>query len=234
MRSDRIFSGFFSLLVVNEIVAGYYRDSFELWYLFSKPLLLLSIITYFVAVTRNMPHSFRNWLLAGFLFSWLGDISLMFQSTELYFLLGLASFFLAHVCYIMAFRLWIFDNMEIPLLKRHPWMIVLLVLYGIGYFRLLEPGLGQMKIPVIAYMAVILLMVIMALNRFKKVTRRGYSLIVAGAFLFLLSDSILAYNKFIDRIDFAGIWIMLSYSFAQLLIMRGGAHELRGIWQRDS
>jgi uncharacterized membrane protein YhhN len=234
MRSDRIFSGFFSLLVANEIVAGHYRDTFELWYLLSKPLLLLSIIIYFVAAARNMPHALRNWLLLGFFFSWLGDISLMFQNTEPYFLLGLASFFLAHVCYIMAFRLWIFDNMEIPLLKRHPWMIVLLVLYGIGYFRLLEPGLGQLKIPVIAYMAVIVLMVIMALNRFKKVTRRGYAMIVAGAFLFLLSDSILAYNKFIDRIDFAGIWIMITYSFAQLLIMRGGISELRGIWQRES
>lgn len=227
MRSDRIFAIVFSVLVLNEIAAGTFREDYEWWYLISKPALLLSIIGYFGYRTRMLIHPFRNWLLAGFVFSLGGDVFLMFQKVEIYFLLGLTSFLLAHVAYILAFRLWTYDNLEIPLLKKQPWMVALLMLYGIGFFKLMEDNLGEMKLPVIVYMGVILLMAIMALNRYKKVTRRGFMWVTAGAFLFLLSDSVLAYNKFTDEVPFAGVWIMVTYGFAQWAIMHGGIIELR-------
>lgn len=229
MRSDRIFATLFAFLLVNEMVAGFYRDLYEWWYLISKPLLMLSIIIYFVFQTVRFPHALRNWLLVGFVFSWLGDISLMFQREETFFLLGLASFLLAHVAYIMAFRLWVYDNLEIPMLKRHPWMAFALMLYGVGFFKILEPGLGEMKLPVIVYMAVIILMAIMALNRHRKVSRLGFLFVILGAVSFLLSDSILAYNKFAEDIPWSGVWIMLTYGFAQWAIMQGGVIELRNI-----
>ena len=163
-------------------------------------MLLLSILVYFAYQSRNFPHPLRKWLLVGFFFSWLGDIFLMFQKEETYFLFGLASFLLAHIAYILAFRLWVYDNLEIPLVKRHPWLVFVLMLYGYGFFKVLEPGMGEMKIPVIAYMAVILLMVIIAMNRQRKVSRIGFRWIMAGALLFLLSDSILAYYKFVDDV----------------------------------
>lgn len=227
MRSDRIFVLVFSLLFINEVVAGYFRDDYAWWYLISKPLLLIAILTYFVIQTRNFAHPLRTWLIAGFALSWFGDVFLMFQADEVFFLLGLASFMLAHVAYILAFRLWVYDNHEVPLLKRSPWMAFVLMLYGVGFFKLIEEGLGPMKIAVIAYMAVILLMAIMALNRYKKVSRRGFAYIMAGALSFVLSDSILAYNKFMEPIPYAGVWIMATYCFAQWGIMMGGLCDLR-------
>lgn len=226
MRSDRIFAIIFAVLLVNEIAAGMFRETYEWWYLLSKPALLLSIIGYFGYRTRSLSHPFRNWLLVGFIFSWGGDVFLMFQQTEIFFLLGLASFLLAHVAYIFAFRLWTYDNLEIPLLKKHPWLVFVLMLYGIGLFQILDPNLGDMKLPVIVYMGVIILMGIMALNRYKKVTRRGFIWITTGAFFFLLSDSILAYNKFVEEVPFGGALIMLTYGFAQWAIMHGGIIEL--------
>lgn len=228
MQRDHLFIGLFGVLVVNERLASAYLDTWPEWYLMSKPALLLSIILYFVAATRSVKHPMRFLLLAGFVASWLGDISLMFQKEdEVYFLMGLISFFLAHVFYILSFRYWFYDNHHIPLIKKQPWMMFLLVAYALGLFRLLEPGLGSMKIAVIAYMVIILLMVVMALNRFAKVSRKGFALVFAGALLFLVSDSFLAYNKFAEPVPMAGAWIMLTYSAAQLLIMLGGLHELR-------
>lgn len=232
MRSDRYFSIFFVLLLLNHIWAGHFRDLYEWWYLLSKPALMVSIVVYFLWQCHNFPHQMRNWLVVGFVFSLAGDVLLMFQEKELFFLLGLASFMLAHVAYILAFRLWVYDNHEVPLLKRHPWMAFALMLYGVGFFQLIEGGLGAMKIAVIAYMAVILLMALMALNRHRKVSRRGFALILLGALAFLLSDSILAYNKFQEPIPFGGIWIMTTYAFAQWAIMLGGIIELRGIARR--
>jgi len=228
MRSDRIFTLLFALLFVNEVCAGFWRDTYEWWYLLSKPALLLSILVYFVLQTRSFPHPFRNLLIAGFAFSWFGDGFLMFQAEdEVYFLLGLVSFFFAHIAYILAFRLWFYDNHEVPLLKKSPWLAFVLMLYGLGFFKLIDSALGDMKLPVIAYMAVILLMSLMALNRYKKVSRRGYALVLAGALAFLLSDSILAYNKFMEPLQYAGVWIMATYCFAQWAIMMGGLIELR-------
>lgn len=229
MRSDRIFGVFFGLLLANEMVAGAYREVYPLWYFVSKPLLLFAIVAYFWTQTSQYPHGLRNFLLAGFFFSLFGDTFLMFQSQELYFLLGLAAFFVAHVCYILGFRLWTYDNLEIPLVKRHPWLVFVLMLYGYGFYKVLEPGLGQLEIPVIAYMAVILLMVIIAMNRQRKVSRIGFGWVMSGALLFMLSDSILAYNKFIEEVPYSGIWIMLTYGAAQLFIMFGGLVELRRI-----
>lgn len=233
MRSDRIFALVFSLLLVNEVAAGYFRDDFVWWYFISKPLLLVAILIYFVQQTRNFIHPLRNWLIAGFGLSWFGDVFLMFQADEVFFLLGLASFMLAHVAYILAFRLWIYDNHEVPLLKRSPWMAFVLMLYGVGFFKLMEEGLGAMKIAVIAYMMVILLMAIMALNRYKKVSRRGFAYVMAGALAFILSDSILAYNKFMEPVPFSGVWIMSTYCFAQWGIMMGGLNDLRAITRND-
>lgn len=227
MRSDRIFALLFAVLLLNEMAAGMYREIYEVWYLVSKPMLLLSIIVYFVWQTGRFSHPIKRWLILGFVFSWLGDIALMFQATEPFFLYGLAAFLLAHIAYILAFRIWVYDNLEIPLMKRAPWMAFLLMMIGVGYFKVLEPGLGSMKLPVIVYMVVILLMVLMALNRYKKVTRKGFAWVVSGAFAFLVSDCILAYNKFIDPVDYAGVWIMLTYGFAQWAIMQGGLVEVR-------
>lgn len=233
MRSDRIFAFLFSLLLLNEIVAGFYQDIYESWYLVSKPLLMLSILVYFTWQTKGFSHPIKIWLMVGFTFSWIGDVALMFQGIEDFFLYGLAAFLLAHISYILAFRIWVYDNLEIPLIKRAPWMAFVLMLFGVGFFKILEPGLGNMKLPVIVYMIVILLMVLMALNRYRKVSRKGFYWIISGAIVFLLSDSILAYNKFIEPVAYSGVWIMLTYGFAQWAIMQGGLVEWRNLSRKS-
>ena len=51
----------------------------------------------------------------------------------------------------------------------------------------------------------------------------GRTLMIAGAVLFIISDSILAINKFYQSFEYAGIAIMLTYGIAQLLITFGAS-----------
>ncbi|MNR29801.1 YhhN-like protein [compost metagenome] len=82
-----------------------------------------------------------------------------------------------------------------------------------------------MKLPVMVYTFVISMMMMMAAFRNQRVNTLSFNLILAGALCFLLSDSILAYNKFVKGFDFAGVLIMASYMAAQYLITMGAVER---------
>jgi uncharacterized membrane protein YhhN len=92
------------------------------------------------------------------------------------------------------------------------------LLYGVVMLRVLLPGLGRMKAPVIVYMLVIILMAWQALNRWIGTGQEGSALAFAGALLFVISDSILALNRFKRRFPSAQLYIMSTYFMAQWLI----------------
>jgi len=88
-------------------------------------------------------------------------------------------------------------------------------------FLYLKPNLEEMIFPVMAYVAIIIGMNIAALNRYNKVNARSFWLIMIGAILFLISDSIIAINKFDHTINHARVYIMITYLIAQYLIVQG-------------
>ena len=85
----------------------------------------------------------------------------------------------------------------------------------------ISSNLGTMRYPVILYMVIIMLMFLAATHRQKEVGKLSYNLILIGAILFVVSDSILALNKFYKPILYPQISIMLTYGLAQLLITLG-------------
>ena len=135
--------------------------------------------------------------------------------SELYFIVGLVSFLLAHLCYLVLF-----------LRQRHrqtkPFIpIILLYLYSLVFGYYISESLGSMLVPVIAYEIVILLMASASFLRKGAVTSFSYKMVVFGALSFLISDSILAINKFYVEVPLSGIWIMITYALAQYLIVIG-------------
>lgn len=148
-------------------------------------------------------------LLAPLLFSWLGDIFLL---KEAYFLFGLCSFFLAHVCYIILLRRSF----------RWNWPMALVVLF---YLLLILPdfiwiGLTEgLKLPVLAYMCIIGIFGYMAISNNKEGKAKSY--LAAGAALFILSDTMIAIDKFHHAVAYGSLYIMSSYGLAQFLLMRG-------------
>ncbi|MCG8454616.1 MAG: lysoplasmalogenase [Spirochaetales bacterium] len=132
-------------------------------------------------------------VLIGLVFSLIGDVALLPPDTENRFTLGLISFFLAHLAYIVAF--WPQGGWSL-------WtggMAMLILLLLMLFYRLLQANLGTMKIPVLAYMAIIGLMLHQALSMgFQEGWQMGGRGFYAalGAMAFFLSDALLALNRF--------------------------------------
>ncbi len=159
-------------------------------------------------------------ILAGLLFSWIGDGLLLFESRDsMFFIAGLASFLLTHIFYISYFLL--INSPNTSLLKKQPLLILPVLGYGVALVWILFPHLGALKIPVIAYAAVISAMLICSLYAYGKVISAAGNAYVLGAVAFVLSDSLLAINKFYQPIPYAGVFIMLTYCAAQYLIVSG-------------
>lgn len=188
----------------------------------TKPLIVLTLLIYFLLSVKERSTLFYL-TIAALLLSWLGDVFLMYESDNaMFFILGLASFLLAHVTYVFSYRKAKNDTAENPLLSsqklRHGST---LVLAGLALIYILEPGLGDMKIPVIIYASVIVVMAITALLRYGYTSIQSFSYVFGGAVMFMVSDSLLAINKFLEPFSYAGFWIMLTYCLAQFLIVRG-------------
>ena len=213
---QRIVFLFWALLLID--LAGVFFDLSWL-HNFAKPLLMPALVLLILKVTHASFHR-RKLIVAGLFFSWLGDIFLLFESRQpLFFIFGLASFLLAHICYIVYFLSIKSD--KISLLKKQPAYILLVFGYGIGLVWLLLPYLHELKIPVILYATVICCMLLCSVHVFSKLKGPANLFFVTGAVLFVLSDSLLAINKFYQPLPWAGIWIMLTYSAAQYFIVKG-------------
>ncbi len=215
------------LLLIIELIGEYLISTTGngLLVFFSKPLLMLSLM--FLAFQSNQQSNIPHFKLLFFalLFSMFGDIALMFLAYHQdIFIVGLACFLIAHLFYILLFIKPSKAKTSINLL-----FLILPVLYGIGliYFLMQEDtaDFNKLQIPVIVYAGVILVMLITALNRFKRVGDSSFKWVVIGAFLFVLSDTTIALNKFSHVFANAEITarfiIMILYTTAQFLIVKG-------------
>jgi len=203
----------FSILYLIILVSGYERFD-----LFLKPI-LIPIIGFGVYFFRKFPT--KNTLLSALVFSWIGDVILLFTDLgEIYFILGLVSFLTAHIIYCILF------NKLNKIRKKQNRSVfifgsILIALYLIGMVSFLMPFLGDLKIPVTIYASIISIMLLFAFNGFLVWEKPGNLLVFLGAFFFIISDSILAINKFYAPIPKSSFFIMLTYLLAQYLIVIG-------------
>jgi uncharacterized membrane protein YhhN len=134
------------------------------------------------------------------------------------FIPGLIAFFLAHIMYMTVFFSTPGESMKHGSVV---WQLLPLILYGTILVLILYNDLGSMKVPVILYAIVILTMVFAAITRYGKVELQSYLLVLAGAILFVISDSALAINKFSHPFNSSGLVVMSTYVVAQFMIVAG-------------
>lgn len=203
----------FSVLYLGLILIG--KEDFA-WFL--KPFLLPFLL---FAVVRFGKFSSQKWLLTALLFCWIGDVVLLFANrNELYFIIGLVFFLVGHLSYITLFVQQKKDHNgnKSPLF----WIMILVVLFYLkSMLALLFPTLGALKIPVTLYATTISAMLIIALLGYFSWKELGKYFILIGAVCFVISDSLLAINKFNTPLPFASFWIMLTYLMAQYAIVHG-------------
>jgi uncharacterized membrane protein YhhN len=210
------FTYLFIAIVIADLIAVSMASK-PLEYVF-KPAIMLALGIYFYQQAAGLTDKKqRNRVLLGTFFSLLGDVFLMFSGG---FILGLASFLIAHIFYISAFYL---DNDGFITQKRDRWAAVAgIFAYGVVFLSSVLPKVdGALVVPVGVYGLTILTMLLMALNRWKTVHQETFQWVFLGAVLFVISDSILAINKFVQPLPMSGIAIMLTYAAGQFFIVNG-------------
>lgn len=171
----------------------------------TKPLLMPMLML--MAYQLNIKEKY---LYIALFFSLLGDVFLMFGG-ELYFMLGLGAFLMAHVFYILLFK----GQFKFNLMSIFPFVGATL-----SYFMFIKSGIDpNLLIPVSVYCLVITLMGIFAAGR--KTNNSSYNLVLMGSVLFIISDSLIAYNKFYAPLPASSFWVMSTYGLAQFLIVLG-------------
>lgn len=180
-------------------------------------LLLLPILIFYLAAE---PGKTSVVVYIGLFCSFLGDL-LLTRSSEVFFLFGMLAFIGTHVCNIIYFY-W--------LQKGHPGkpmnlvlaLVVLSVISGGVYFQLADK-LGSFRVPILVYMAIITLMAVMATQTLvnQAILHTAIRCFIPGAALFVLSDGLLALNKFLLHAGSIDIAVMLTYGMAQYFLVKG-------------
>jgi uncharacterized membrane protein YhhN len=210
------------LIVLAGDIVGVQLDNTLLQTIF-KPMIIPALIGYFDSQAKDITKGVPKWVLLALVFSWAGDVLLMFvTNNENFFLAGLASFLLAHVFYIIFFH-----QVRIrEAVKPNIVWLILVIVYYTGLIIWLSPYLYDMKLPVRVYGLVISCMLMLALHMPGIKNKNAGWWMMAGAVLFVISDSVLAINRFYQPFDAAGVIIMLTYGLAQLFIVKGAANYI--------
>lgn len=212
---EKQFSILFFIIVLFELLTGSTESLTNAHYI-AKPAIVASLIFLFVNESVSLESQLKKLTLSALAFSLLGDVLLMFiDLSPHFFTAGLVAFLLAHIMYII-----VFAKHRNRALKPIVFILLLLI-YAAGLFYFLKAGLEEMLIPVVIYMGVILAMATSAFLRKGIVSKHSYNLVFIGAIFFMISDSILALNKFYQAIPLANILIMTTYALAQYLIVIG-------------
>lgn len=192
-------------------IAGAYWPATPWLHWICKPLATLLIASMVWRAPSALPR-YRAWLLAGLLLSTFGDVFLMLPVDA--FVPGLASFLLAHLAYLMALR------------QRAPWFtsawpFALYALVAGGVLWQLWPGLPpELRAPVVAYVAVLAAMAAQALAVWWRQRDAASASAAWGGAFFVLSDALLAWDRFASPFAAASATVLASYWMAQYLIAR--------------
>lgn len=186
----------------------------------AKPAVLLSLIVWLAVTTGFQGNSL--WFGLGLLFSLLGDILLLFPHERM-FLAGLVAFLFTHVFYIIGF--------QEQLIHLSAWALLLLFLIMLNAVRLLRRiatamranGRDRMIYPVILYGLVISLMLYAAMSTLSDHDwNTGAAFLVSiGAFLFWISDLMVAWNKFVSPLRWGRLPALMTYHLGQISLIAG-------------
>ncbi|OGP85974.1 MAG: hypothetical protein A2Z08_06495 [Deltaproteobacteria bacterium RBG_16_54_11] len=194
------------ILAASIHIRAEYRGPQQHIYIF-KPLTMVFILLIAILGQAALPF-YKYMIITGLVFSLAGDIFLMLPTDR--FVAGLVAFLLAHLFYSAAFA------SEISALIW--WPLIPFVIYGIVIYIILVPSLGKLKLPVLIYVAVILVMAWLAWERWSQTDQAGALLASIGAVLFIISDTILALDRFRGTFKLSRALNLTTYFAAQLLI----------------
>lgn len=153
----------------------------------------------------------NKYFILGLIFSACGDFILDVDRQN-WFIFGLGAFFIAHLFYLTSLKPYHNKLVQVK------YLIPLLayIAYGAVMLMLLADGLGQIFMPVVGYMSILLLMALATI-----LSKKSNVWLVIGGLSFVLSDSLIGFDKFYMAIDNSHFVVMTSYYFAQFSLLKG-------------
>ncbi len=189
-------------------ISGEYLKVSSLKYVF-KPLTTALIILLAFRLEAGTFPVYKVLIIIGLAFSLLGDVFLMLPKDR--FVAGLVSFLVAHLLFIGA--------MVSDFGPFYAWKpFIPIAIYMLIFLWILLPKTGKMTIPVLVYALVIMIFLWQAAGRAWVLAGNSSTYAFFGAVLFVISDSILAYNKFVKPFKPAEFFIMTTYRSALILL----------------
>ena len=217
----------FSVLLVIDMYSETTLNYAILWTV--KPLLMPTLLILFLLNAHSNLSLERICLVIALSFSWLGDILLMQHQNNLFFF-GLVSFAIVHISYVISFIVRLQHEGEA--LRRRLTVSAMIVasIPFLAYITLmlyiLWPKLNAnveetkgLLMPVTLYTFMIVGMAYISYLRDRK--SPGFWSVFIGAVFFVLSDTILAFNRFVAPIPTPGLLVMFTYGIGQYLITIG-------------
>ncbi len=186
-------------------------SSNEIVEIYAKPM-LLTLLAVVYLVSANKPIF---WYVLGMFFCFVGDVLLMFKGAN-FFMYGLAAFLVGHIVYIKITVSFLPKDLTFKMItSAFPFVILFGVLM---YF--IYPNLNEMLLPVVVYGVTISTFGSVAFLNYRSEKSTENLWLFIGAILFILSDSLIAINKFYEPNDLYGVSIMITYILAQFLICK--------------
>lgn len=183
-----------------------------------KPLATALILLLAWRARPALSARYRYWVSGGMVCSLLGDVLLMLP--EDLFVPGLVAFLCGHLCFLTAF---LGDS---RFAARPLWLLASLGYGMVNLWLLWDSIAASLRLPVIVYVVVLASMGGQALVRARVFALRGDAQVgsawraAVGAMLFMLSDSLLAWNRFHGTIPLASLWVLSAYYLALWWIAR--------------
>ncbi|TCP70476.1 lysoplasmalogenase [Baia soyae] len=204
----QFFLGLGSFIAVVYLFAIWFQHQKVHQILKAVPILCWSLV---VGMTLSDRGSFGYYLLAGLLFSALGDLFLL--NHEKHFLKGLASFFIAHVVYVVGF-------LAIPTNQTSFIFLGILLLIALLYMGFLR-GIIMEAHSSVAFLLAVCAYILMITAMVYTAWLTGQYWLIVGSLLFYLSDFTLSWNKFVRPFKRADVVIMVTYYGAQVCLVVG-------------
>jgi alkenylglycerophosphocholine/alkenylglycerophosphoethanolamine hydrolase len=176
---------------------------------FLKPLTTIMILALTLSFA-GVDVDYRSRVVVGMVFCLGGDIALLGRSDRA-FIVGVGMFMISHLLFISALA----D--DLPSLIPPPWTAVIVPFVILGVV-VLWPRVGSLRAPVLAYTLALIAMWFVAAGRVEAFGTLPTIYAIAGASIFVVSDSTLGFQRFVVNFRGADAVVLSTYWLAMTLL----------------
>ena len=177
------------------------------WAVKILPMLLLIGL----AVSQLGFEKENKYFILGLTLSVCGDF-ILDHDREHWFIFGLGAFFIAHLFYLASLK----PNFKKIIQVKYLVKTIIYLVYGVSMLLLFAEGLGELFVPVFGYMSILLLMALATV-----LSDKTNIWLIVGGLSFVLSDSLIGFDKFYMTIENNHFAVMITYYFAQFALLTG-------------